>query len=612
MPLFALAFDPRASVPERAEVVTGFGAQLPFYPGPAREWKAPSGRCALWVLEEEPGAISRVACAGTEMAAFFGRPIVWEGDRADGRRTLDPACFHRPAEHWAPALDGRCAVLRHDDATGVLEVYTDPLGSYPLYRADAGGAVWICNSPDLLARLAHKGMSTGDDHVAAALAGIVGGGWSLSGDPPVAGVRRLAPETVWRFSAAGAQRAVELLDLESVRAHTGVALDGSRATQTASAALEALADWPGRPSVVPLTGGRDSRLVYAAALGRFPFSVRTGGGPADPDVTIARSLCERTGVAHELMGAAPGGDRWSDPVCAARVLWTLTGGTASLANGPGFPLAPWDSPRPLWHSGQGGETARRVVRDLPARRSAALDVLTQTFLGRRPGRPDLLSPEGVGLVRDGLGRFLEEMTQAGFRSEDLPDLYYLRQRMGVWAGPTHAAVEPIRDVTSVLWSRRMLPHLLAGSVADRRRERLHREVVGRLVPDLFAAAFQDGTSWTDRGPVHHPRVRRARTLAAKARREARRRMARRRSASPPLGEPAAREAPAAVEDPQARLIALTRGALAADAGHPAWLVLDRDRVEALLATPTSALDEWRWYQVWRLATLFLPRTGDVR
>ena len=38
--------------------------------------------------------------------------------------------------------------------------------------------------------------------------------------------------------------------------------------------------------------------------------------------------------------------------------------------------------------------------------------------------------------------------------------------------------------------------------------------------------------------------------------------------------------------------------------HPAWAVLDRGRVEALLDTPPGALDEMRRAYVLRLATVF--------
>jgi hypothetical protein len=283
------------------------------------------------------------------------------------------------------------------------------------------------------------------------------------------------------------------------------------------------------------------------------------------------------------MGALPGGDRLSDPRRAKEVLWALTGGTATLANGAGFPLAPWTLPRPLWHSGQGGETARRVYGD-----ATDADALLRTFLARRPGRPDLLTDEARALVHAELARFVNEADAA---PDDLPDLFYLRRRMGTWAGPTHAAVEPIRDVTSILWSRRMAPHLLAGSPADRRRERFHRTVVAELAPQLADLPFQDGSSWDDRTPAT---VARAWQVAGKVRRE----LARRGAALRPPA-PAAGPAP---PDPREHLLAITRDATL---DHPVMELLVRRDVEALFALPPDGLDEWRWHQVWRLATLTL-------
>ncbi|MEA2126955.1 MAG: hypothetical protein QOI80_3737 [Solirubrobacteraceae bacterium] len=581
MPLFAAALRRGPALPAGGEAFAAFAAALPFYPGRAAErWAAPDGRYVLhWITEEDDGT-PRVGAG----AAFFGRPIVWtDTTRADGRAPLAPGFFARPPAEWAAGLDGRCAVLRYAD--GALEVYTDPLGAYPLYRAEGGGALWIANSPVLAAQLAGLPERPSDP---AALAAIVGGGWSLSGEPPIPGVRRVPPEWLWRFDADGERAAQPLLDLEALRAAAGRPLDTAAASATVRAALAAQADWPGRPSVVAVTGGRDSRVVLAAALAAGePFTAGTGGGEDDPDVVIARQLCERTGVPHRLIGAVPGGDRWSDPARAAAILWALTGGTATLANGAGFPLAPWELPRALWHSGQGGEIGRRVYGD-----AADADALLRLFLARRPGRPDLLTPDAAGLVHDELARFVDETRAVGFAAADIPDVYYLRRRMGTWAGPTHAAVEPVRDITSVLWSRRVAPHLLAGTPADRLRERFHRELVGTLAPALTAFPFQDGSSWTERA---HPRIDRARRLTGKLRREVARRLAVRRTPEAPAGP--------APPDPRAALLAGTREALL---DQPVWDVLERRDVDALLALPPDALDDWRWQQVWRLASLSLP------
>ena len=63
------------------------------------------------------------------------------------------------------------------------------------------------------------------------LASLLGGGWSLSGDPVWEGVERIRPEPPQPPADFDPDRAAALL----------------------VAAVRALADWPGRPSVVPIT-----------------------------------------------------------------------------------------------------------------------------------------------------------------------------------------------------------------------------------------------------------------------------------------------------------------------------------------------------------------------
>ncbi|MDX6639754.1 MAG: hypothetical protein QOF12_765, partial [Solirubrobacteraceae bacterium] len=162
------------------------------------------------------------------------------------------------------------------------------------------------------------------------------------------------------------------------------------------------------------------------------------------------------------------------------------------------------------------------------------------------------------------------------------------------AAPTHAAVEPVRDSTSALWSARLLPDLLGLPAGERARERFHLEVLERLAPELVDLPFEGDRPWPSRQSTVGRRARRARTLAGKALAEARRRSAR---ASVP-------EAAATPAEPLDRALAELREAVAAQPGHAAWDVLDRARVEDLLAGPAASLDAMRRAYVWRLATVF--------
>ena len=189
------------------------------------------------------GGVPYALAERDRLALFSGRPIRWTGDReADGRGPIDPRHFIEGPD--SSALDGRFVAVRCDDARGELDVITDPVGAYPIYETQVEEVHWLSNNAELLRDL--RGTRELDP---AALAAVLGGGWSLRGDPVWAGVKR---------GGAGfaADRLAPLF---------GAGFDADRAAALLTAATRALADWPGRPNVVPITGGRDSRLVLAAA-----------------------------------------------------------------------------------------------------------------------------------------------------------------------------------------------------------------------------------------------------------------------------------------------------------------------------------------------------------
>ncbi len=552
-----------AAQPGRAhDAASDLLAALRFLPGAAvSEWRAPSGTlAAAWAAHS---GVAYAQAAGDRLSLWSGRPVRWVDGRTEGGLPPGPE---------PEGLDGRFAAVAYDDGERALTVVADGLGAYPLYRTDAHGATWISNRAEPLRALAGSRAVDLD-----ALAGLLGGGWPLGGQPAWRAVRRLAPG-VLRLTPRGEERR-DLLPAERTAAMCGAGWDAAEAAGLLVESVRALADWPGRASLVPVTGGRDSRLVLAAALrAGIDFRAATGGAPDSPDVLAARALCAAAGVEHSLLPADPAGDPWSTPEEAARVLGLSTAGTASLADAAGFPLRGGESLGDLWHSGQGGEIARRYYRAASARdRDGAVEALERVFCGRRPGRAEPLSQAGRVRVSAGIAAWVDRRLAAGARVQDLPDLFYLDERMGAWAGPTHAAVEWVRDTTSPLWSARLLPHLLGGGVAEREREAFHAAVLRELAPELVDVPYAGAAR---RGLAHKLR---------RAAQEARRLVARSRGG----------------EDPFERVLAATRAAAAAHPEHPAWHVLDRDRTRALLDRPAAALDEMSRAYAWRVATVLL-------
>jgi hypothetical protein len=573
--------------------------RLPFFPGrPVETWAAPSGAlAAAWVAHapDQTGGVTYVHGEDARIALFSGRPIRWTDEQeADGRGPLDPAFYLQPSERWADSLDGRFTAARYDDEERTLEVAVDALGAYPVYEAYSDGVRWTSNNAEVLRDLtgAH-GLDP------AVLAPVFGGGWSLSGDPVWSGVRRIAYGCVRRLAPGKPAGRAELLPLPQVASMLGAGFDPVRAAGVLSEGVRALADWPARPNVVPVTGGRDSRVVLGAALrAGVEFSTTTGGDDASPDVQVGRRLAEAGGVPHSILAHDPHGSVWDDWRRAAEIVDLTSSGTASLADAAGFPLGPREGPLVLWHSGQGGEIARAYYgsgEGLGPR--ALIDRMTRLFLGHRPGRADVLSDGGRALVRDQIGEWVEQQLGTGVAPADVPDMFYLQRRMGTWAGPSHGCVEFVRDTTSPLWSRRLLSDELGLAAADRARQLFHLQVLQALAPELVDLPFEDGRGWPASRSATALKAERARTLVAKAAAEARRRaLARRRRA--------AEAAVAGDAEPFARILPEIRDAVLSQPGHQAWAVLDRGRAERLLSSPAPALDTMQRYYAWRLATVF--------
>jgi hypothetical protein len=586
--------------------------RLPFFdPARIETWASPSGRAVLACVAHAPdqlGGVRYTALEPERMALFSGRPFRWTGpEETDGLGPLDPASYLEPADAWAGDLDGRCCVVRYDDADGLLEVYTDPLGAYPVFTADAGEVRWTSNSPELARTAAEPAAGADNGLRVASLAGLLGGGWPLAGHPLAASVERVPRGAVHRFAPGSPPSRRELLPDARIVAMCGAGLDAGAAARTLVAALRGLAGWPGRPDVVPVTGGRDSRLVLAAALrAGIDFEATTGGPPGHPDVEVGRRLCEIAGVPHVALAPDPHGDMWTRPRRATEVVQLAAGGTACVADAAGFALGPRDGPLVLWHSGQGGEIARSYYGTGEGESADALaERLYRAFTGRRPGRRELLSAEGEAVVRAEIRGWVGEQLAAGAKAADVPDLFYLHRRMGTWAGPTHACVELVKDTTSALWSPRLLPHLLGLPARDRARELFHLRVLEELAPELVDVPFEGGRPWPGRTSALRRRAARARRLAGRAGEELARRARGARTAAPSQPAPTA-------TDPFSAVHAEVAAALGAQPGHPAWQVLDRERVERLVGRDPASLDVMSRYYIWRLAQVFWEKSAARR
>ena len=489
-----------------------------------RGWSAPSGRAvAAWASHpaEQTGGVRYVHTEERRIALFSGRPIRWTDEHvAEGRSVLDPSFYTRPSADWAGTLDGRWAAARYDDEDGELEAASDAVGAYPLYRAEEQGTLWLGTSAEALRTLSGDG--TWDVET---LASLLAGGRSLTGNPWWRAVRRVGRGVVLRLRPGEREHARELLPGEAVARLPGGGFDAFDHGRLLVASLEALSDWPGRPNLVPITGGRDSRLVFAAALhADVDWRAVTHGPPGIPDVDLAREVCAAAGVRHHSVSDDPHGIMFNRPARAAQVVALTAAGTGTAADAIGFPLGPRDGALPLWHSGHGSEVGRAVYGiGTGMDRDGLVEHLYRRFTTRRPGRSELVDRRGAATVRRLLGTFVDQQLLYGAAPIDVPDLYFFHVHMACWAGPTHSCVEWVKDTTSPTWSPRLLAHELGLPARERALHLFHLRATEALAPAIVDVPFEGDRPWPARQSALERRTHGARRVARKVLAEGRRR-----------------------------------------------------------------------------------------
>lgn len=590
--LVALSRDPIEAT-SVTSALQNVASRVPYFSGAPLFVHSSADRrlVAAWISHppERMGGIHYTAVRGDKLALFSGRPILVTEKGFDGRAALDPSLYLQPHSDWDDRLDGRFAVVQCDGGRQ-MTVTTDPLGSYQVFTAAQGDMRWVGNNAKSVALAA--GASQLD---MLALASVLTFGWSFEGRPTQRAVHRLAPNATHTFR----DTAWLVKSRPDIMSAVGTKFDARKAAQVLVGVTNALMDWPDRPITVSVTGGRDSRLTFAAAAsGSHNFRAKTrtwpheAGFPESADVRVARQLCEIAGLSHttEL------GDPVGDVRRSAQMLSILASGTVSMGDVGTPPAEMEPGPLELQVTGAGGEIGRCYYGLGFKDAREASDAVCKHHVHMIPA--PVVDSSGVELVRRWVGEWMVRRADEGIAVSALGDAFYVQERSASWASATHGTLDYWADTVSPLWSASLLPLMLACPGWLRRRDGFHNLVLRELAPDLWRVSFAGNIPrWT---PLQRRRLHSDQVLAAYRKlrlvwAELLRRVELRR-----------RHDAVQKDDPIVDAQKLARELAWASPGHAAWELLDHKRVKHTLEADPRTMHPRSRHLVWRLLAVFEP------
>lgn len=412
--------------------------------------------------------------------------LIWQ--RARGvARLLDAAgvaaLLDRPGRRLPGDVAGEYAVARLHPC-GTLEAFGDPAGLHALFhRADRRAA--IASRAAFLAAMAGEQRAEAEAGLWLAAIGYRVGtitGWR--------GVEQLAQGA--RIVATGPRLRIDpspvpLLPPERGFANGGAALIEEGIGQ-AKAAIR-LAAGEGALDL-PITGGKDSRVVLAIALAaglRDRLTLFTRGYVGHPDVIAGAGIAAAIGVPHRRE-APLGADGPAD--LSGDAFLRLLGTIAYQADGG---MGGWDNVtghepgQASLVTGHMGELLKAYAKR-PAG-AGALDPVKMVKL-QAPFDP-------MGLIRPGarnvlIGRLAAQMAQArlgGAREGDQPDLFYWRNRIPNWLGGIRGIKSFERQPVLPLGVPALMALAFRMTPEERKAELAHFRLIERAAPELLALPF---------------------------------------------------------------------------------------------------------------------------
>jgi len=435
-----------------------FACDSHFYPADAQVWIDPAG------------------------GACVIHGLIWRtsnGELLDARSVA--AMLDRPGAHLPDDVAGEYAVARLH-ASGMLEAFGDPAGLYQLFHPSDGTSI-LANRAAFVALLSGQGEP---DRLSALWLGTIG--YRIGQESGWAGVRQLGQNERFSADPMGSQQIRAPFRLPAARgfARGGAALLEQGLEQAKAAIRLAAGDGP---LDLPITGGKDSRVVLAIALAAGfgdRLTLFTRGYAGHPDVLVGQAIAERLGLSHRREPPL-GSDMPADigPRAFLTLLRTIAfqgdGGMGGWDNVSGHQIG-----QETLISGHLGEVLKAYAKRQP---DGPLDPAAMVRL-QGPFDPlEALHPSARQRLVDTLGEQMNEASEAGAEEADLPDLFYWRNRVPNWLGGIRGIKAFERQPVLPLGVPALMQLAFLMTAAERKAELAHYKLIKAAAPELIDLPF---------------------------------------------------------------------------------------------------------------------------
>lgn len=436
-----------------------------FYPPEAQLWQeAGLGACVIH------GLIWRTV---------DGRPVLLDAPAV--ARLLD-----RPGAELPSDVTGEYAVARlYPD--GTLDAFSDRAGLHQIFHGARGEAV-LANRAGLVATVL-------DDWTAdpAGLRWLVAIGYRVGTATAYRAVTQLVQEHRIGLGPRGttvAAIADPVIRFDGRRGFSGALdplLDEGIAQAQAAIGLGIAADGP---IDLPITGGKDSRVILALCLAaglRDRLRLFTRGYDGHPDVVAGAGIAAALGLPHRR--EAPHGSdeaaHWSRDRFFDRLM-AQTWQTDGMVGGWDLILGERLGTGTLITGHMGEVLKAYSKKPLPP---GPLDPVAMVRLQAPFDPMGLLRPDARAAMTAQLSAQMDAARAAGAAEADLPDIFYYRNRLPNWLGAIRAIKSFERQPVVPLGAPALLRLAFRLTPEERKRELLHYEIIRRCAPALLAPPF---------------------------------------------------------------------------------------------------------------------------